>query len=140
MVLSAFGTVCNLQLNHTQGVKDDPRSGNSTPLQPSLELDPGGPQEPRTHHSTCAALGKGCGTARKGGISVKFDWKLWAQSLNWKLIVLRIMLAAVAVALTVLIGACTRVPEYVYGAILILGAAFGFLNAFVKPLIQVVTP
>ena len=71
---------------------------------------------------------------------MKFDWKLWAQSLNWKLIVLRIMLAAVAVALTVLIGASTRVPEYVYGAILILGAAFGFLNAFVKPLIQVVTP
>jgi putative membrane protein len=70
---------------------------------------------------------------------VKFDWRLWFQSLNWKLIVLRISVAAVAIALTVLIVPGISVPEYVLGTFLILGAAFGLLNAFVKPLIQVVT-
>ena len=70
---------------------------------------------------------------------MKFDWRLWFQSLNWKLIVLRISVAAIAIALTVLIVPGIRVPEYVFGTFLILGAAFGLLNAFVKPLIQVIT-
>jgi len=58
---------------------------------------------------------------------------------NWKLIILRIIVNAVAIALTVFIVPGIRVPEYAYGTFLILGAVFGLLNAFVKPIIQVLT-
>ncbi len=70
---------------------------------------------------------------------MKVNWKDWTQTLNWKLIVLRVVIAAVAIALTVLIVPGIRIPEYAYGTFLILGAAFGLLNAFVKPVIQVIT-
>lgn len=63
----------------------------------------------------------------------------WRRHWNWKLIILRIIVNAVAIAVTVFIVPGIRIPAYTYGTFVILGAVFGLLNAFVKPIIQVLT-
>ncbi len=59
--------------------------------------------------------------------------------MNWKLIVLRVILNGLAIALTALLLPGVVVPEPTLVKFLVLGLAIGLLNAFVKPLIQVLT-
>lgn len=59
--------------------------------------------------------------------------------MNWKLIILRIILNGLAIALTALLLPGVVVPEPTLVRFLVLGLVIGLLNAFIKPLIQVLT-
>ncbi|MGD9046645.1 MAG: phage holin family protein [Anaerolineae bacterium] len=60
-------------------------------------------------------------------------------ALNWKLALLRILVNGVVIALTTWILPGIWVVDNKFGTFLILGAVFGLLNAFVKPIIQFLT-
>jgi putative membrane protein len=57
---------------------------------------------------------------------------------NWRLILIRVLVNAVALFLTVLLLPNVAV-DYSYGTFLILGAALAILNAVVKPALQFLT-
>ena len=63
--------------------------------------------------------------------------------MNWKLMLVRVLVNTIAIALTAFIlpGITVKVgiPSYPLLSYLILGAAFGLLNAFIKPIIQFLT-
>ena len=63
--------------------------------------------------------------------------------MNWKLMFVRVLVNTIAIAITAIIlpGITIKVgiPSFPLLSYLILGAAFGLLNAFVKPIIQFLT-
>ena len=60
-------------------------------------------------------------------------------ALNWKLALLRILVNGVVIALTTWILPGIWVVDNRFGTFLILGAVFGLLNAFIKPIVQFLT-
>ena len=60
-------------------------------------------------------------------------------NMNWKLILMRLLLNGVAIALTSLLLPGIRIIHNQIITYLILGAVFGLLNAFVKPIVQFLT-
>lgn len=58
---------------------------------------------------------------------------------NWKLMLMLTLLNGAAIALTALLLPGITIPQKRFLALLILGAAFGLLNAFVKPTVQFLT-
>ncbi len=58
---------------------------------------------------------------------------------NWKLVVMRVILNGLVIALTVLILPGFAVSDHRLFTFLMLGAAFGVLNAVVKPIVQILT-
>jgi putative membrane protein len=62
------------------------------------------------------------------------------RQLNWKLIIAHIVVNAIAIAFFWLVPGITLTdPTSPLLSLLILGAVFGLLNAFVKPIIQFLT-
>jgi putative membrane protein len=61
------------------------------------------------------------------------NWK------NWKLILLRTLVNGLAIGLTALVLPGISIPDPTFGKIVLIGAIFGLLNAFIKPVIQVLT-
>ena len=61
------------------------------------------------------------------------NWK------NWKLILLRTLVNGLAIGLTTLVLPGISIPEPTLIKIVLIGAIFGLLNAFIKPVIQVLT-
>jgi putative membrane protein len=59
--------------------------------------------------------------------------------INWKLVLMRILVNGLAIALTVFFLPGLRVVDLHVGTFLLMGAAYGLLNAFVKPIIQFLT-
>jgi uncharacterized membrane protein YvlD (DUF360 family) len=59
--------------------------------------------------------------------------------INWKLVLMRILVNGMAIALTVIILPGLRVVDYHVGTFLLMGAAYGLLNVLVKPIIQFLT-
>lgn len=59
--------------------------------------------------------------------------------MNWKLIIFRVLINGLAISATALLLSGVSVPQPTWVKFLILGLTIGLLNAFVKPLIQVLT-
>lgn len=61
------------------------------------------------------------------------------MNFNWKLIVMRVVINGVAIALTAFLMPGITIAENSLVNYLILGAIFGLVNAFLKPVIQFLT-
>jgi len=61
------------------------------------------------------------------------------RSVNWKLIMMRVIVNGIAIALTVVILPGLKVEDPRFGIFLAMGAVYGLLNAFVRPIIQFLT-
>lgn len=61
------------------------------------------------------------------------------MKLNWKLMLMLTLINGAAIALTAVVLPGITIPQERFLALLILGAAFGLLNAFVKPIVQFLT-
>lgn len=59
--------------------------------------------------------------------------------MNWKLMIMRVLVNGVAIAITVLLLPGIQVVDHMLLTYLILAIALGLLNAFVKPLVQILT-
>jgi putative membrane protein len=59
--------------------------------------------------------------------------------MNWKLMIMRVLVNGVAIAITVLLLPGIKVVDNRLLTYLILAIALGLLNAFVKPLVQILT-
>lgn len=58
---------------------------------------------------------------------------------NWKLMLMLTLLNGAAIALTAMLLPGITIPQERFFVLLILGASFGLLNAFVKPIVQFLT-
>ena len=58
---------------------------------------------------------------------------------NWKVAIVRILINALILILIVIVFPNIRAPNYKFGDFLILGLLFGLLNAFLKPIVQLIT-